>query len=248
MSRDKDRSVGMLFSGGLDTMLEAVEHLKAGSSVYLLTFNNGVCINMASARKRVDELRGIGPPDRIHHDEVDIAPLRRKLLYQSDGVLRRFKSPLVFDLACKMAAVIELIYYARVRSLSCVSDGCSNDQDQIFLQQPEMEAHIQPFFERYEVEKIKPLLFQMTRREKLERLRRLGLENGPAFLEVFQASQVMHQPFCLYGLVTFCFTSPLRHLPLVKKMSLPLDQATQAWDAVLPIAQRELDERLARAG
>ena len=239
-----NRSVGLLFSGGLDTMLEAVEHLDAGSSVHLLTFNNGLCVNMASAADRVEELRRIRPSGDLHHAFVDTSSLRRKLLRESKGVLWRFKSPLLVDLACKMAAVIELIHYGRTRGLSCVTDGTSKEQDQIFLQQPEMGAHVGPLFDRYGVKHADPILFELTRKEKVERLRSLGLEAGPGFLEVIQASQIMHQPFCLYGLVTFCFTSPLRHLPPVKMISLSLDQAKKAWDILLPIAVRELDERL----
>ena len=247
MTNDATRSIGLLFSGGLDSTLEAVERLKEYDAVHLLSFNNGCCVNMNGARQRAGELRRIFGATRIHHAEVDTAPLRRKLLYDSEGRLWRYKSPLVFDLACKMAAVIELIFHARTHGLSRIADGASIDQTQVFLQHPEMSAHIRPLFEQYGVEMVKPVLFHISREEKIKRLEGLGFESGSGLLEKLHiTSQIMHQPFCLYGFVTFFFTSPLRHVPLIKRMSLPMEQAQEAWDEVLPVACRELDERLAR--
>jgi len=50
-----ERRMALLFSGGLDTTLEVVERLKEYDAVDLLTFDNGYCINMRGARRRVRE-------------------------------------------------------------------------------------------------------------------------------------------------------------------------------------------------
>lgn len=246
MSATADDSLGLLFSGGLDSTLEAVERLEVLPAIHLLTFNNGCCVNMDGARRRAEELRSRYGAARIHFTEVDTGPLRRKLLYETEGRLWRYRSPLVFDLACKMAAVIELIHHARVHGLTRIADGAATDQTQVFIQHPEMSAHIRPLFDRYGVEMVKPVLFHVTRDEKIRRLKALGLESGAPLLEMVHiTSQLKSQPFCVYGFVTFFFTSPLRHVPLIKKFSLTMEQAMQAWDEVLPFAQRELDARLA---
>jgi hypothetical protein len=240
-------AMGLLFSGGLDSTLEAVERLEVLPEIHLLTFNNGCCVNMDGARRRAQELRDRYGAARIHFAEVDTGPLRRKLLYETEGRLWKYKSPLVFDLACKMAAVVELIHHARIHGLSRIADGAAIEQTQVFIQHPEMSAHIRPLFERYGVEMVRPVLFDRTRAEKIQRLKALGLASGSPLLETIHiTSQLRNQPFCVYGFVTFFFTSPLRHVPLVKKFALPMDQAKQAWDDVLPFAQRELDARLAR--
>ncbi len=248
MTVDAGGSLALLFSGGLDSTLEAVERLAVLPEVHLLTFNNGCCVNMDGARRRAEELRSRYGAERIHFSEVDTGPLRRKLLYGSQGRLLKYRSPLVFDLACKMSAVIELIHHARVHGLSRIADGSAIEQTQVFIQHPEMSAHIRPLFDRYRVEMVPPVLFDLTRDEKIERLKGLGFSSGAGVLEkVHITSQLQHQPFCMYGFVTFFFTSPLRHVPLIKKFSMSLEQAKQAWDEVLPVALQELDARLTRA-
>jgi hypothetical protein len=245
----KKKGIAMLFSGGLDTTLEVVARLDEYESIYLLTFNNGYCINMGGARRRALELGRVFGPGRIRHEEADTSPLLKKLLHDSGGVLDQFKSPLVFDLACKVSAVVELVYFAKVNGLSDVTDGSSEAQTEIFLQDPEFAAHIKPAFARYGLSFIRPFRFHMGRDEKIELLRKHGLRRGVKALEkVFITSQLVHQPFCLRGCVTYFFTSPLRHLSIVDRIALPMDKAKAAWDAVAPIALDWLDQRLAEAG
>jgi len=245
----RKRGIAMLFSGGLDSTLEAAERLDEYQEVHLLTFNNGCCINMGGARRRVEELRAAFGEERIRHFEADTSPLRKRLLYKTGGELMRFKSPLVFDLACKMSGLMELIYHAKVHGLEDITDGSSEEQTEIFLQDPEFSAHVKPTVTAYGLSFLRPLRFHMGRDEKMEKLAGMGLKKGTKALEkVFITSSIVHQPFCLYGCVTFFFTSPLRHLGVVDRFALPMDKAKAAWDTVVPVAREALDARLREAG
>jgi hypothetical protein len=242
---EKGKGIAILFSGGLDSTLEAVSRLGQYEQVHLLTFNNGCCVNVDGSKRRIGELQRIHGKDRLHHVIVDTTSLRRKLLWESKGELLKFKSPLVFDLACKMAAVVELVYYARVHGLPDISDGASVDQTQIFLQDPEFGVHVKPLITDYGVRFMPPVNYTLSRDEKMALLREQGLKAGTKGLEKLHiTSQLLHQPFCLYGFVTYFFVSPLRKLRIVDHFALPMEQAKAAWDAVLPIAREELDDRL----
>lgn len=247
--KGKKKGIAMLFSGGLDSTLEAVERLDEYEAVYLLTFNNGCCVNMGGARRRVEELRAAFGNDRIRYVEADTSPLRKRLLYQTGGELMRFKSPLVFDLACKMSGLMELIFHAKANGLEDITDGSSEEQTEIFLQDPEFAAHVKPSVSAYGLNFLRPLKFHMSRGEKMEQLAKHGLKKGTKALEnIFITSSIIHQPFCLYGCVTFFFTSPLRHLGIIDRFALPMEKAMAAWDTVIPVAREHLDRRLRDAG
>ena len=238
-------SIALLFSGGLDTTLEVGERLDCYRQVYLLTFNNGYCINMAGARGRVEQLRAKFGPDRIVHSEVHTAALIRTLLADKDALWKAFGSPLIYDLACKMASLAELIVFARANGVQDVSDGGAIEQTQIFLQHPEFSKHVEPCVTAYGLRLCKPVMFKTGREEKLARLKSEGFATGTKALErVYITSQLKHQPFCLRGFVTFFFTSPLRKLGPVKRYGLSLNEAQRLWDRLWPIARRIVDERL----
>jgi hypothetical protein len=126
----------LLFSGGLDTTLEVVERLREFDQAHLLTFNNGYCVNTGGAARRAAELEGRFGPERIRFELVNTKPLIQHLLEGSRVLWKEYRSPLILDLACKMAAVTELIRYARGNGLTDVSDGAAVDQTQIFIQHP----------------------------------------------------------------------------------------------------------------
>ena len=215
---------------------------------YLLTFNNGYCLNMQGAVGRVAELRQRFGPERIRHEIVNTAPLIKWLLRDGQGLWREFHSPLIFDLACKMSGLTELIYLAKVNGLTDISDGAAIEQTHIFLQHPEFSAFLEPFIAEYQLRFLKPVLFDKNRAEKLERLRDEGLRAGTRSLEkVFITSQLRYQPFCLRGFITFFFTSPLRRLNMVQSYGLSLDRAEELWRRLWPTAKTHLDGKLAES-
>ncbi len=246
---DGDRRMALLFSGGLDTTLEVVERLKEYDAVDLLTFDNGYCINMRGARRRVRELRDLLGPDRIHHVEVETKELIDILLRDGDQLWREYRSPLIFDMACKVSSVTELIYYARTHGITDLSDGAALEQTEIFLQHRDFSAEVKPYLESYGLVYREAIQYEWSRDEKQRMIEQQGLSSGVPLLEKFSiGSHIAHQPFCLRGAVTFFFTSPTRHLGPVKRYALPMNRAIALWKRLLPTAKDYLDERLRGAG
>lgn len=235
----------MLFSGGLDTTLEVVERLKEYDGVDLITFDNGHCVHLGGARRRVRELCVFLGDDRIRHFEILTVDLIQRLLEDSEDLWREFRSPLIFDMACKLASVTELVFHAKVRGITDLSDGASMEQTEIFLQRREFAEEVRRFAEGYGLRYLHPTQYDWTREQKQQLLVEQGFRPGlPALEKLHIGSHIAHQPFCLRGIVTFFFTSPLRHLSVVKRYELPMDQAIALWHRLLPIATAHLERKL----
>lgn len=247
--REPEGEIALLFSGGLDTTLEAVERLKQYQAAHLVTFDNGCCINLSGAARRAGELAARFGAGRVPHSIVNTAPLLRRLLAEHATLPAKSGSPLVFDLACKMAGIAALVSYAERRGVKAVSDGAAREQTQIFVQHPEFSAHIAPFMTRHGLRLVPPVHFDMGRDEKMRMLKQQGFRSGPAMLEKLHVtSQILHQPFCMRGILTYFFTSPLRNLAPVRRHALPMAEAKALWDAMLPCAEAYMREAGAWAG
>lgn len=236
------RRIALLFSGGLDTTLEVVDRLQTYDEAHLLTFDNGCCINLRAAERRARELDVHVGHGRIRHSCVNTRDLLRRLLAESkrqDDA--RPASPLLFDLACKMAGFVELIRYARDHGVRDVSDGAAVEQTQVFLQHPVFAERLAAFAAEYGLRFLHPVRFAESRAAKMEALRQLGLRSGPAWLESLHiTSQLRHQPFCLRGCITFFFTSPLNRLGAVRRRALSLDRAGSVWEKLTAMARASL--------
>lgn len=238
----------LLFSGGLDTTLEVVERMKTHREAHLLTFNNGYCINTKGGIRRAGEMKDRFGDDRIIDLLINTKPLMQTILRDFKALWKEYRSPLIVDMGCKMAAVTELILYAKKHGIEEISDGAAVEQTQIFIQHPEFSAHVKPLISAYGLRFLKPLLFDMGRDEKIAMLDDLEFDGGSKVLEKLHiTSQLKHQPFCLIGFSTFFFTSPLRKIPVIQRYGLPMKQAKELWDALLPRATTYLDTRLAEA-
>lgn len=242
-------SIVILFSGGLDTSLEVIERLKSYQKIHLITFNNGYCINMQGATRRAEALQQKYGYERITHNFVNTAPTIHKLLKNKHELWEKYRSPLIFDLACKMSSMVELVFYAKQLGITDISDGASKSQQEIFLQRPEFSAHIKPKIAKYGLRLLPSAKFDMDRDSKSDWLESEGFTAGVRSLEkVHISSTLAQQPFCLRGIMTFFFTSPFRHLGVVKHYTLTTERAKEAWDELWPIAKEQLDKKLSEAG
>ena len=238
----------LLFSGGLDSTLEVVERMKTHHEAHLLTFNNGYCVNTQGSLRRASEMKDRFGADRIIDSLINTKPLMQTILEDFKALWREFRSPLIVDMGCKMASVTELILYAKKHGIEEISDGASVDQTQVFIQHPEFSAHIKPLIRAHGLRFLRPVLFDIGREEKIGMLKELGFDRGSKTLEKLHiTSQLKHQSFCLVGFSTFFFTSPLRKIPLVQRYDLPMPQAKELWDTLLPRATAYLEARLAEA-
>lgn len=247
MKKKENRTdkVLLLFSGGLDTTLEAVGLAERYQKVYLLTFQNGFCVNTRSAARSAEKLRVLYGPDKIIHDYLNTYPWIKRMLPRFPELWKKYRSPLIADMLCKAGAIASLIEYGVTRGISYCSDGSSKDQTQVFIQHPEFREHIKPCVREFGLQYLEPLYSNMDRHEKYERLGKLGFKGGKKWLEkLYITSRLFQQPFCLVGFSTYFFTSPTRHLPFIKPFGLSLDQANTLWDELWPEIRSELRLRL----
>jgi 7-cyano-7-deazaguanine synthase in queuosine biosynthesis len=244
-----ERRMALLFSGGLDTTLEVVERLKEYDAVDLLTFDNGYCINMRGARRRVRELRDTLGYSRLRHVEIHTKDLIDVLLADKERLWDEYRSPLIFDMACKLASVTELLFYARAQGIDDLSDGAAAEQTEIFLQHRDFSVHVKAYAEDYGLNLREATQYDWSRERKQAMLEQQGFRSGfPALEKISIGSHIAHQPFCMRGVMTFFFTSPTRHLPPVKRYALPMDRAIDLWHLLLPRARAHLDHKLADLG
>ena len=179
-SPESEGRFALLFSGGLDTTLEVVERMKTHREAHLLTFNNGYCINTKGGVRRAGEMKDRFGDDRIFDLLINTKPLMQTILHDFKALWKEYRSPLIIDMGCKMAAVTELILYAKKNNIEEISDGAAVEQTQIFLQHPEFSAHVKPLISAYGLRFLKPLLFDMGREDKIAMLNALDFDGAGA--------------------------------------------------------------------
>jgi len=243
--RDLKDKVLLLFSGGLDTTLEAVGLAERYREVHLLTFQNGFCVNTGSASRSAEKLRELFGPGKIIHDFINTYPWIKGLLPRLPKLWKEYHSPLIVDMFCKAGAIASMIEYGVRREIFRCSDGSSKDQTQVFLQHPEFRKHIKPCVREFGLQFLDPIYNNMGREEKHQQLTELGFKGGKSWLEkIHITSRLFHQPFCLVGLSTYFFTSPTRNLSFIKPLGLSLDKANALWDELWLEIRGRLRQRL----
>jgi len=242
---EQNSKVLLLFSGGLDTTLEAMGLAERYREVHLLTFQNGFCLRIGSASRSANELRKLCGPDKIIHDYLNTYPWIKSLLPRFGRLWKKYRSPLIIDMFCKAGAIAAMIEYGIRREIFLCSDGSSKDQTQVFIQHPAFREHIKPCVREFGLQFMEPIYGNLGRREKYERLIELGFKGGKKWLEkLYITSQLFHQPFCLIGFSTYFFTSPTRDLPFIRPFGLSLEEAGKLWDELWPEIRSRLNQRL----
>jgi len=230
----KSNEIVLLYTGGLDTTLEVVGLSELYARVHLLTFNNGFCLNNGSAARSADILReklGVN----IIHSFVSTQPWIKRLRPEFRQLWKKYRSPLIIDMFCKAGALAAVIEYALKNDILYYSDGSSTDQTQVFIQHPRFRRHIRPCAEEFGLRYAEPLYSQLSRKQKFERLSKMGFAGEKKWLEKLHiTSRLARQPFCLFGFCTYFFTSPLRKLPFIEPFGLPMEEAETLWDELWP--------------
>jgi len=223
------KETAIMFTGGQDSTVVACSLLKQGHKVHLLSFNNGICIRLSKSSDRANELARVFGNENIKHSSIDSQPTMKFLRSNSKKLIKKYKSPLVFDLICRFSMEINTILYCKKNNVSIVADGNNIAQGQIFIQQKKYLDIVDDFYKEYNIESIHPVYFSsQTRNTNLEILSENGLDGGHKFLEKINiSSQLLNQPFCLWAPVSFLFTSPLRKLGFEKLLGLSVENAIE---------------------
>jgi hypothetical protein len=223
----KDKEIALMYSGGLDTTYAAVQLAEEFSKVYLLTFCNGVCIRPASSKKHVSILQEKFGKDKFEHT---IIPIEHIFAFLRKGIIsdiKKYKSPLLFDLCCRLSMEIATILYCLDKKIGYASDGSNpRTQGQMFIQQKEYLSVVDKFFSYYGIESVRSYEMLGSRDEIAQKLYETGVNTGVKWLKFLGVSrQLFTQPFCLWAPVAFLFTSGIRKIPLIQHFSLSLEEA-----------------------
>lgn len=235
-----DGEVALMYSGGGDTTLAAAILAKQYKRVHLVTLCNGLCMRLDRSAKHVRKLKEIFGEKQFVHKTIYITDL----LYQIRGSLLRFslqqhRSPLLFDLCCKLAMETAMIIYCLENNINLSADGNNSAQGEIFLQQSEYLKAVDTFFETFNIKLIHPVYPISSRRKRDIELRNLGVCDGNRTLTFLGiSSQFFNQPFCLRASITFFFTSWVRHLPFIKRSTLLSKDAISLRANLEPMAKR----------
>jgi len=249
----KYRDLAMMFSGGLDTTLAAARLLESGDveRLHLLTFCNGFCVGVGHSGFHVGELRRIHGADRVLHEIIYVTEIFEELRSPVLDLVRKWGSTLAVDLCCRLSFETAAIIYCINNGIADLCDGTNIDQGRLFLEKPEYLRVSREYFAEHGIHYFSPVYGREGgRKGRMDALKQRGLSVGPRFLEkVNITSSILYQPFCLFAIHTFFFTSFLRDAPLLKhviaRYNLPVETAVAARLDRQQVARRIIAQRTA---
>ena len=239
MNRDE---IALMYSGGLDTTYAALKLADKFSKVHLLTFCNGICVCVNNSKKHIALLQDrFG--DKFHHSIIPISHILDLVKNGIMGDIKRYKSPLLFDLCCRLSMEIATILYCLDKRIGNVSDGNNpKTQGQMFIQQSDYLKKVDKFFSFYNINSYRSYDTFDSREEISSELKKSGIDTGSKWLKYMGIStQLFTQPFCLWAPVAFLFTSDLRKIPIIKPFALSVDKAIEYRLEKERIAHRFID-------
>ncbi|MDQ7822945.1 MAG: hypothetical protein RDV48_09150 [Candidatus Eremiobacteraeota bacterium] len=227
-----EKEVALMFSGGLDTTVAALVLKEHYERVHLVTVVQGFCLFTYRPGLVAKELQRKFGRHRFPHRVLDGRELFRLMRDDFDEQYRKYRSPLLVDLVCRLMMETMTIIYCHQRGISSSADGNSLAQDQIFIQQGEYLEAVKEFFGRHGITHRNPVLAFETREERMAKLAEYGLDRGSDMLNSLGvSSHFFKQCFCFGAIPSFCFTSGLRNMPILKEFTrshgLPLASALE---------------------
>jgi len=236
----------IMFTGGQDSTVATCALLEEGRKVHLLSFNNGLCIRLSKPSERVKELTKLFGIEKITHKLIDSQEAMKFLKSNSTKLVRKYKSPLIFDLICRFAMEMNTIIYCKKNNVPSVADGNNVAQNQIFMQQKEYLDVSDDFYGQFGIESLHPVFFSATTRQtNLKILANHGLNEGhKCFEKLNVSSQMLNQPFCFWAPVSFLFTSPLRKLGFEKIFGLKTEHAIEIRKHLQEHAKKYIEKQI----
>lgn len=222
----KNNEIALMYSGGLDTTYTALQLAEKFGKVHLLTFCNGICVRTEASRKHVALLQEKFGKDKFEHTVIPIAHIFAFLRKNVIDDIRKYKSPLLFDLCCRLSMEVATILYCLAKRIGYASDGSNpRTQGQMFIQQEEYLKIVDKFFSQHGIESVRSYKRLSSRNEIAQRLREAGINTGVKWFRFLRIStQLFTQPFCLWAPVPFLFTAGLR-IPFIRYFNLSVEDA-----------------------
>lgn len=160
----------LLFSGGRDSSLAAVQLIEMGFEIHLLTFDNGATQDIAKSNLRLSEFDNNVKMNIIKRKIVNSRELFKKIaLTCLEKDIVSYKTNLIC-MGCKMAMHTISLNYCLKNGIGVIADGYTYYQREWPEQMPPAIKEIKKFHNKYGIEYINPvynLKSKETAKEKL---------------------------------------------------------------------------------
>jgi 7-cyano-7-deazaguanine synthase in queuosine biosynthesis len=203
----------LLYSGGPDSTLAAIELTKEFDLIHLLTFKIGKLhlFTKSWPSHSANELCEIMGGDKFVHRYINIKHLHKTLV---SGHLiedyRKYRSVFVWCGGCKMAMHTQAAIYNIENNIKYLADGMNIMEANYVEQKPRTLEQIREFYARYGITCLNPIYYDKDKRLRHERLRDMGFSLGHygklKLLPKIRDRKFGIQPLCIGGI--------LSHLPM----------------------------------
>lgn len=165
------QQASVLYSGGTDSSLAAVEMLKLARKVTLLTFDPGFIFFVENSRVHAQALIEAFGAERVSHHIIPIADVAREVLFgDARGDLRKygFDMTALVCMGCRLSMHTRAIIYNLEHGIPLLADGSIQKQDAIPEQrQSVLEANRALYLERYGIRQLSPIYAEDHSDERL---------------------------------------------------------------------------------
>lgn len=151
----------VLFSGGTDSALAAVEMLKQCRKVTLLTFNPGFILFVGNSKVHAETLQRKYGADRVEHKLLDNSKATNKILFgnlKHDLRKYRFDMTALVCLGCRLSMHTRAIIHNLEEGIPIIADGSIRKQSAIPEQ---MDSVIRRnrnwYFQEYGITQVSPI-------------------------------------------------------------------------------------------
>lgn len=206
-----NNEITLMFSGGIDSTIAAINLSKQYDRIHLLTFCNGHGhYFMATSKKRAKELIDkFG--NKFIHSLISIKPLFEKMVL--DTLLKdykEFKSGFIWCLGCKMTMHTGSIIYNIKNNIKFMADGSSQDTSEMVEQSLISISMVKLFYKKYGIDFFVPV-YEQPRKEKMKELKKLKFHLGIPIGDRHLGIQPRCIPGELYYLPYLLFNKALEH-------------------------------------
>jgi len=228
--KNKNNSIAVMYSGGLDSTLSAFRLGLKYKEVHLLTFDVSFTVGINNCKKNIPNLQRACPDAKIIHNIININKSRN--LFWKDFPKDYFKyndgtSPAILCLSCKMSMLSETIRYCLDHGINKISNGLTGSQSDHPEHMPGIVNRFTKYMSQYGIQFVNEIYNIPTREMEKKELEEHGIETGT----IIGASNVSHQPRCFVGVYSTLWKAYRKY---EQKQALNyFDQKTDVLDKIL---------------
>ncbi|MFC1889356.1 hypothetical protein ACFL4G_06325 [Thermodesulfobacteriota bacterium] len=227
------REVVLMFSGGYDSTITALQLAEQFDRIHLVTFRSYGLVGVSHSEKHLRELRREFGSDRFIHEYMDVRSLQRRIFsgfFEDYGRYCDGGAPGIVCLSCKLAMHACAAGYCLDHGIPCLADGANRTQSDHPEDMPGVMNVLRRFYMDLGVVYLSPIYdSELSASGKRRYLRDRGYSTG---VWLGQSSRTI-QPLCLIG-----------PLPTLWHFSAPYKEARMVAyvEAKLPVLRKIVDE------